>query len=43
MTSVKLRCIMGCLGLKSSYWEKGLFENFAAYSARTGRREKKCL
>ena len=24
MARVKLRCIMGCPGLKSSYWEKGL-------------------
>ena len=24
MARVKLRCIMGCLGLKSSYREKGL-------------------
>ena len=23
MARVKLRCIMGCPGLKSSYWEKG--------------------
>ena len=24
MAVVKLRCIMGCPGLKNSYWEKGL-------------------
>ena len=24
MSRVKLRCIMGCPGLKSSYWEKSL-------------------
>ena len=26
MARVKLRCIMGCPGLKSSYREKGLFQ-----------------
>ena len=26
MARVKLRCIMGCPGLKDSYREKGLFE-----------------
>ena len=25
MTRVKLKCIMGCPGLKSRYWEKRLF------------------
>ena len=25
MTRVKLKCIMGCAGLKSRYREKGLF------------------
>ena len=27
MARVKLRCIMGCPGLKSDYWEKGLLQN----------------
>ena len=27
MARVKLRCIMGCPGLKRSYWEKGLLCN----------------
>ena len=27
MTRVKLRCIMGCPGLKSSYQEKGLLKS----------------
>ena len=27
MARVKLRCIMGCLGLKSNYREKGLLQN----------------
>ena len=26
MANVKLRCIMGCLGLKSSHQEKGIFK-----------------
>ena len=28
MARVKLRCIMGCPGLKSSYWEKGLLSKW---------------
>ena len=37
MARVKLRCIMGCLGLKSSYQEKGLLKplfgsEFAAFA-----------
>ena len=28
MTRVKLKCIIGCLGLKSNYLEKGLLQTY---------------
>ena len=32
MTRVKLRCIMRCAGLKSSYQERGLLSNLESFA-----------